>query len=74
VKWKRTWRCLRIGTWNVLSLYMGCREAGSSSSSSVRPVANATDVVQPSRLIVLTLSHNDARDPSSKRWKYVGEN
>ena len=53
---------------------MGCREAGSSSSSSVRPVANATDVVQPSRLIVLTLSHNDARDPSSKRWKYVGEN
>jgi len=30
--------------------------SSSSSSSSVGPVANATDVLQPSRLIVLTLS------------------
>ena len=30
--------------------------ASSSSSSSVGPVANATDVLQPSTLIVLTLS------------------
>ena len=64
------------------------------SSSSVGPVANATDVLQPSRLIVLTLPpppphacldvptfaaryphvHNNARDPSSERWNYVGEN
>jgi len=53
----------------------------SSSSSSVGPVANATDVLQPRRLIVLTLSPpacldvptfaarclHDARDPSSER-------
>jgi len=62
-----------------------------STSSSVGPMANATDVLQPSRLIVLTLSppacldvptfaaryphvHNDMRNPSSKRWNYVGEN
>jgi len=63
------------------------------SSSSEGPVANATDVLQPSMLIVLTLSGgiggacfdiptfaaryphvHDARDPSSKRWNYVGEN
>jgi hypothetical protein len=54
-------------------------------------MANATDVLQPCRLIVLTLSPpvcldvptfadrcphipNDARDPSSERWNYVGEN
>jgi len=61
-----------------------------SSSSSVGPVANATDVLRPSRLIALTLSPpacldvpmsadkcphvSDARDPSSERWNYVGEN
>jgi hypothetical protein len=54
-------------------------------------MANATDVLQPSRLIVLTVSPprlfgrstfaakcphvpNDARDPISERWNYVGEN
>jgi len=56
-------------------------------------MANATDVLQPSRLIVLALSppnpacldvhtyaaryphvHNDARDSSSERWNYMGEN
>ena len=53
-------------------------------------MANATDVLQPSRLIVLTLSlpacldvptftarylhvHYNTGDPSSERWKYVGE-
>jgi len=61
-----------------------------SSSSPVGPVAKATDVLQPSWLIVLTLcpppvwtfpkfaarySHiPDARDPSSERWNCVGEN
>jgi len=62
-----------------------------TTSSSVGPMANATDVLQPSRLIVLTLSPhtcsdvptftaryphvpNDARDPSSERWNYVGKN
>jgi len=66
-------------------------EGPSSSSSSVGPVVNATDVLQPKRLIVLTLfpprvwtlprsptdaptSPNDARDPGSERWNYVGEN
>jgi hypothetical protein len=60
-----------------------------SSSSSLGPVANATDVLQPLRLIVHpyppsvlvipTLAsrclhaRNDARDPSSERWNYVGE-
>ena len=53
-------------------------------------MANATDVMQPSRLIVLTLSppcldiptfaaryphvDNNARDLSSEKWNYVGEN
>ena len=61
------------------------------SSSSVRPVANATDVLQPVGLLyspypppacldIPTFTtrylhvHNDTRDPSSKRWNYVGEN
>jgi len=62
----------------------------SSSSSSVGPVANATDVLQPRRLIVLTLSPpacldiptsaarclhvNNAWDPSSERWNCAGKN
>jgi len=62
-----------------------------ASSSSAGPMANSTDVLQPSRLIVLTLSPpacldvptfayrcphvpNNARDPSSERWNYVGKN
>ena len=61
----------------------------SPSSSSLGPVANATDVPQPLRLIVLPYpplfldvptsaagclhARNDARDPSSERWNYVGE-
>ena len=62
-----------------------------SSSSSVGPVVNVTDVLQPKRLIVLTIfplrvwtfprsptdapmSTHDARDPSSERWNFVGEN
>jgi len=62
------------------------------SSSSLGPMVNATDVLQPSRLIVLILCpppacldvptfadryphvHDDARDPSSKRRNYAGEN
>jgi len=58
----------------------------SDSSWSVGPVVSATDILQPSRLIVLTLlppvcldvptfadrCPHDARDPSSERW--VGEN
>jgi len=52
-------------------------------------VANATDVLQPLRLIVQPYSplwlvvptfatrclhaYNNARDPSSERWNYVGE-
>ena len=35
---------------------MSCHVFPQTSSSSVGPVANATDVLQPSRLIVLTLS------------------
>jgi len=62
----------------------------SSSSSSLGPIANATDVPQPLRLIVLPYlpplfldvptsatrclhARNNARDPSSERWNYVGE-
>jgi hypothetical protein len=50
-------------------------------------MVNATDVLQPSMLIVLTLfpphldvptftniCPHDARDPGSERWSYVGEN
>jgi len=54
-------------------------------------MVNATDVLQPKRLIVLTLfplpvwtfpcsptgaptSPHNARDHSSERWNYVGEN
>jgi len=56
-------------------------------------MANATDVLQPSMLIVLTLfppaclevptfadrcphvpPPNDARDPGSESWNYLGEN
>ena len=60
-----------------------------SSSSSLGPVANAVDVRQPSRLIVLPHPplfldvatsaarylhvRDDARDPSSERWNCVGE-
>jgi len=63
---------------------------GSYSSSSVGPVANATDVLQPigllyspyppPRLDIPTFAarypyvQNDARDPSSERWNCVGEN
>jgi len=57
----------------------------SSSSSSVGPVANAMDVLQPSGLLYSPLDvptfaarhphvPNDTRDPSSGRWNYVGEN
>ena len=62
----------------------------SSSSSSVGPIANATDVLQPSWLTVLTLSpqpvwtfphlppgtltSSTTRDPGSERWNCVGEN
>ena len=53
-------------------------------SSSLGPVANATDVLQPLRLIPPVLvvptfaarclhAYNDVRDPSSERWNYVGE-
>ena len=58
-------------------------------SSSFGPVANATDVLQPLRLIVLSFpplfldvptstsrclhARNDARDPSSERWNCVDE-
>jgi len=61
----------------------------SSSSSSLGPVANATDVPHPLRLIVLPYphlyldvptstarclhAHNDVTDSSSERWNYVGE-
>jgi hypothetical protein len=69
---------------------MNYNQPANSSSSSVGPVANATDVLQPSRLIVLNISpsyldvttfaarylhvHDDARDPSSEKWNCVGEN
>ena len=43
-----------------------------SSSSSIWPITNATDVLQPIRLIVLHV--HDTRDPSSERWNCVGEN
>ena len=71
-------------------LCMNYNQPANSSSSSVGPVANATDVLQPSRLIVLNISpsyldvttfaarylhvHDDARDPSSEKWNCVGEN
>ena len=59
-----------------------------SSSSSLGAVANATDVLQPWGLLYNPIplwlvvptfvarclhAYNDARDPSSERWKYVGE-
>ena len=44
-----TYRCL-LESWCMYP------SSSSSSSSSVGPVANSTDVLQPSRLIVLTLS------------------
>jgi len=59
------------------------------SSSSLGPIANATDVPQALRLIVLPYpplfldvptsatrclhAHNGARDSSSERWNCVGE-
>jgi len=62
----------------------------SSSSSPLGPIANATDVLQPGWLIVLTLSpppvwtfqrsppgtptSPTTWDPSSERWNCVGEN
>jgi len=62
----------------------------SSPSSSVWPMANATDVLQPIGLLYLLYPphlfrrshvcrqyphvHDDVRDPSSERWNYVGEN
>ena len=60
-----------------------------TSSSSLGPVANATDVPQPLRLTALPPPlvfldvptsaarclhvRNDARDPSSERWNCVAE-
>ena len=86
--------CVRITTvametQNSFCVY--CSATYFSSSSSVGPMVNATDVLQSKRLIVLTLflphvwtfprsptdapmSPHDARDPSSERWNYVGEN
>ena len=61
--------------------------SSASSSSSVGPMANATDVLQPIGLLyspypprlfgcshIRHQVHDDARDPSSERWNYVGEN
>jgi hypothetical protein len=54
------------------------KEHASSSSFCRVTVANAPDVLQPCRLIVLpsdvpTLTTSRLRDPSSQRWNYVGE-
>ena len=50
----------------------------SSSSSSVQPVANATDVLQPVWMFPRSLPgipmSPTTRDPSSERWNYVGKN
>ena len=59
-------------------------------ASSLGPVANATDVLQPYGLLYYPIpplfldvptsaarclhARNDARDPSSEMWKCVGEN
>ena len=77
---------LGVVTMEIVHLNVG----DGTSSSSVGPMANATDVLQPIGLLyspypppcldVPTFAaryphvHNDARDPSSKRWNYVGEN
>ena len=51
----------------------GDPKSGLVSLSSVGPVANAMDVLQPWGLFYDLHPRNDVRDPSSESWNYVGE-
>ena len=91
----RTWSvCLRrnMQSWRKPSeyvlQYILCLSLSflNGVNSSIRPIADATDVLQPSRLIVLTLyppphlfershvRHQVSPRPSSERWNCVGKN